>query len=367
VAQTGSIFRGEPFPHYDFLISLSDLLPSDGGTEHQASSEIALPADFFLKPDQYKQMTALFPHEYIHAWNGLYHRPAGMVVSDFNTPMQNSMLWAYEGLTELYGLRIARDSGLISDDDYRDALAIDAAEQLFLPGRQWKSLADSDFDPIYLAGHHIAWRDWERREDYYQEGPILWLGVEAQIRSASRGKNGLDDFVRAFLSVGSTHSLVSPYRFSDLVASLNSIAPLSWQDYLMTRLNAHDETHLRNDLKAAGYSLLFNATESETFVQQEREDNVLDLSYSIGARIRSNGVVQSVAWHGVAFEAGLTPGMTIVTIDSQPFSLAVLRKSLQSASPAGIRLTAKTEGQEIEEISLKYSGGLRFPHLVNVH
>lgn len=367
VARTNSLFGEAPFQRYDFLVSLSELLPNDGGTEHQSSSEIGLPTDFFLRPDQYKEMAPLFAHEYIHAWNGLYHRPAGMVVPDFNTPMQDSMLWVYEGLTELYGLRIAAESGLFSDQDYRDALAIDAAEQLSRPGRRWKSLADSDFDPIYLAGHHTTWRDWERREDYYQEGPLLWLGVDAQIRGSSGGRSGLNDFARAFLSVGQTPLVVSPYTFSDLVAALNSVAPLSWQSYLTARLNAHDETHLRSDLKAAGYSLVFNATESDIFAQQEREDKVLDLSYSIGARIRSNGVVQSVSWHGVAFEAGMTPGMTIITVDGEPFSFAALRKRLQSDSPAGIRLTARTEGQQIEEISLNYSGGLRFPHLIKLN
>ncbi|MDE3201508.1 MAG: M61 family peptidase, partial [Acidobacteriota bacterium] len=329
VEVTNGLFGDAPFEHYDFLVSLSDELPSDGGTEHQESSEIVLPADIFLKPDQYKTMASLFPHEYIHAWNGLHHRPAGMVVPNFNTPMQNSMLWVYEGLTELYGLRIARDSALITDEDYRDALAMDAAEQLTRPGRRWKSLADSDYDPIYLAGHHINWSDWERREDYYQEGPLLWLGVDAEIRKATSGKSGLNAFVRAFFTGSNAHSAVEPYSFADLVTALNTIAAEPWQYYLQTRLNAHDGTYLTDALKFAGYALVFNATESDMFAQQELEDGVLDLSYSIGARVRPNGVLQSVSWDGIAFKASLVPGMKIVAMNGEAFTIAALRRRLQ--------------------------------------
>ena len=363
VALTNGMFGAVPFRHYDFLVSLSDRLPDDGGTEHLESSEISLPADYFLRPFQHKAMASLFPHEYIHAWNGLYHRPAGLVVPDFNTPMQDSMLWVYEGLTELLGLQTARDSGLISDQDYRDLLAMDAAEQVSRPGRQWKSLADSDYDPVYLAGHHITWRDWERREDYYTEGPLLWLGVDAQIRRSTEGKKTLKDFARAFFAAGQAPSVVEAYTFPDLIAALNAITSFSWQDYILARLNAHDETHLLDDLKDSCYRLVFSATESALFAEEEQEDGVLDLSYSIGARIGQNGVVQDVSWNSSAFDAGVVPGTRITAIDGEAFSFDALRKSIEATSTARIRLTVINESGEAEEVSFGHRDGLRFPHL----
>jgi predicted metalloprotease with PDZ domain len=365
VAQTNNMFRGVPFRHYDFLVSLSDLLPNDGGSEHQESSEISLPADYFLAPEKYRALAPLFPHEYIHAWNGLSHRSKGLLGPDFNTPMQDGMLWMYEGLTELWGLQIARESGLISDQDYRDILALDAAEQTSRPGRRWKTLADSDYDPVYLAGHHITWRDWERREDYYAEGPLLWLGVDAKLRKLSNGKKSLKDFARVFFASGQAPS-VTTYPFSDVMAELNAIVPFSWQDYFLARLNAHDGAYLFASLKDSGYSLIFDATESTILAQQEEEDEVLDLSYSIGARIRHNGVVQDVSWDSSAFKAGLAPGMKITAINGETFSVATLRKRLQDASAGHIRLTVLREG-EVEELPLDSSTGLRFPHLSNLN
>jgi predicted metalloprotease with PDZ domain len=363
VTLTNGIFGAVPFRHYDFLVAVTDQLPSGGGAEHQESSEISLPADYFLRPDKYKAMASLFPHEYIHAWNGLCHRPAGLVVPDFNTPMQNSMLWVYEGLTELWGLQIAGESGLISDQDYRDLLAMDAAEQLSRPGRQWKSLADSDYDPVYLAGHHTTWRDWERREDYYTEGPLLWLGVDAQIRRLTDGRKTLKDFGRTFFAAGQIPCVVVAYSFPDLISGLNGIAPFSWLNCLLVQLNAHDGEHLLDDLKDANYQLVFSPMESAIFAQQEQQDGALDLSYSIGARIRQNGLVQSVSWHSSAFEAGMVPGMRITAIDGETFNFDALRTRLQSNSPARISLTVTSETGEVEEISFAYRAGLRFPHL----
>jgi predicted metalloprotease with PDZ domain len=364
VALTNSMFGAVPFPHYDFLVAVTDQLPNDGGSEHQESSEISLPAGYFLNPQKYTSMAAsLIPHEYIHAWNGLAHRPAGMVVPDFNTPMHDSMLWVYEGLTELLGLQIARESGLISGQDYLDLLAIDAAQQVSRPGRRWKSLADSDYDPVYLAGHHVTWRDWERREDYYAEGPLLWLGIDAQIRRLTDGRKTLKNFAQAFFAGSPVAPAVEPYTFPDLVAALNAVVPFSWQDYLLVRLNAHNATHLLDDLKSAGFSLVFNSTESAVYAQQEQEDGGVDLSYSIGARIRQDGAVQSVSWDGPAFNAGMVPGMRVTKVDGEGFSVDLLRRRIAAASPAPIRLTVLNEGEEAGEISVDDQDGLRFPHL----
>ncbi len=50
VAMTNSMFGAVPFRHYDFLVSLTDQLPNDGGNEHQESGEISLPAGYLVDP-----------------------------------------------------------------------------------------------------------------------------------------------------------------------------------------------------------------------------------------------------------------------------------------------------------------------------
>jgi M61 glycyl aminopeptidase len=43
---------------------------------------------------------ALLPHDYTHSWNGKFRRPADLWTPNFNVPMQNDLLWVYEGLTD---------------------------------------------------------------------------------------------------------------------------------------------------------------------------------------------------------------------------------------------------------------------------
>ena len=90
---------------------------------------------------------------------------------------------------------------------------------------------------------------------------------------------------------------------------------------------------------------------------------MLDLSYSIGARIRQNGVVQDVFWNSATFEAGMVPGMKIAAVDGESFTFGTLRRRLQAASPARIRLTVISEAGEVEQVNFDYVTGFRFPHL----
>jgi hypothetical protein len=137
------VFGPPPFSHYDFLVSVSDRLPSTGGIEHRASSESNVPAAFFQHPENHLPGLDLLPHELAHAWNGLYRQPAELWTPNFNVPMRDSLLWVYEGQTELWGLVLAARAGLRTVQDTLDMFAIDAAIVSTRAGRAWKTLADT--------------------------------------------------------------------------------------------------------------------------------------------------------------------------------------------------------------------------------
>jgi predicted metalloprotease with PDZ domain len=42
----------------------------------------------------------------------------------------------------------------------------------------------------------LAWANWQRSEDYYSEGQLIWLDVDTKIREKSGDKRSLDDFAR---------------------------------------------------------------------------------------------------------------------------------------------------------------------------
>ena len=75
----------------------------------------------------------------------------------------------------------------------------------------------------------------QRAEDYYSEGELIWLDVDTKIRELSGDRHSLDDWARSFFGVqnGSHQSL--GYTFYDVVASLKR-ASLPDSPYLSATL-----------------------------------------------------------------------------------------------------------------------------------
>src|SRR5208337_2020403 len=110
VAETGALFGARHYRRYDFLLSLSDVMPPDG-VEHHESSDDRAPEALFLDPEVLETQADLLAHEFTHSWNGKYRRPAGLVASDYQTPLKGELLWVYEGLTQYLGVMLAARSG----------------------------------------------------------------------------------------------------------------------------------------------------------------------------------------------------------------------------------------------------------------
>jgi predicted metalloprotease with PDZ domain len=146
------------------------------------------------------------------------------------------MLWVYEGQTEFWGRVLAARAGLRTTQQTLDKLALDAALVANRSGREWKTLADSTLDVLYMPGHSVAWRDWQRREDYYPEGVLLWLDVDARLRELSQNKVSIDQFAQRFLATHGSVESISTYNFQDICDTLNTLAPADWKSFLNQHL-----------------------------------------------------------------------------------------------------------------------------------
>ena len=126
VIQAQKLFNSRHYDHYHFLFSLSDTVGGKG-LEHHQSSEDGARANYFTDWPAGIVGRALLAHEYTHSWNGKFRRPADLWTADFNEPMQNDLLWVYEGLTDYYGNVLTARSGLRTLEQTRDAIAQIAA------------------------------------------------------------------------------------------------------------------------------------------------------------------------------------------------------------------------------------------------
>jgi predicted metalloprotease with PDZ domain len=358
------------FDRYEFLLALSDHF-GDIGLEHHRSSENRRTPGYFLEWDKVAAGRDLLAHEFAHSWNGKFRRPVGLTTPDFNAPMRNSLLWVYEGLTNYFGALLAARSGLWSEDFGRQAWASLAANMdRNREGRAWRDLEDTTGQPIITPRRPLSWLSWQRTEDYYTEGELLWLDIDTRIRELTRDKHSLDDFAHAFFAgalAGPNHSVPGPvtYTFADIVRALNSVAPFDWEKYLKDRLYGHGPGAPLDGLTRGGWKLVY--TEAQTEYQRSAEDQrrALDFTYSLGLSVSlATNQLTEVRWKGPAYEAGLTMGTLLVAVNGREYRPDRLRNAIAAAklNKQPIELLVKNLDR-YRTVRIDYFEGLKYPQL----
>jgi predicted metalloprotease with PDZ domain len=364
-------------PHYDryeFLLALSDHF-GDIGLEHHRSSENRRPPSYFVEWDKVAAGRDLLPHELTHSWNGKFRRPAGLATPDFNAPMRNSLLWVYEGLTNYFGAVLATRSGLWSEEFGRQAWASLAANMdRNRAGRAWRDLEDTTGQPIITPRRPLSWLSWQRTEDYYTEGELLWLDIDTRIRELTHDKRSLDDFAHAFFTgpAGSRQdgSLVEPvtYTFADVVQALKSVAPFDWEKYLTERLYGHGPGAPLDGITRGGWKLVFTESPSEYLRSVEDQRRAVDFTYSLGFAVSVlTGQLTEVRWGGPAYEAGLTMGTALIAVDGREYRPERLKTAIALAklNKQPIELLVKNLDR-YRSVRISYFEGLKYPQLQRI-
>lgn len=365
VRQMDRLYGARHYNHYDFLLTLSNTL-AGAGLEHQRSSDNGTTADYFTKWDTEFTSRDLLPHEYNHSWDGKYRRPADLWTPNFNTPMRDSLLWVYEGQTQYYGNVVAARAGLATRQQALDSLAALAAQyDAAVPGRDWRPLQDTTNDPIIAQRRAIPWRSFQRSEDYYGEGQLIWLDVDALIRQRSGGKRSLDDFARSFFGMNDGDWGQLTYGFDDVVAALNKVEPYDWAGFLRARLDGL-HTDVLDGLRRSGWKLVYEEEPTALAKQQEAKSKAVGLTYSLGASFSSTGRITNVIWGGPVFKAGLTTGVTILAVNGTAFDGDKFRAAVRATKTGGPLELLYREGDAYKTVKLDYKGGLRYAHLERI-
>lgn len=364
VDQAVKLFGTRSFDRYDFLLALTDKMGSIG-LEHHRSSENGVNPEYFTDWDSGPGRRNLLPHELTHSWDGKHRRPAGQIVPDFSTPLENSLMWVYEGQTQFWGYVLGARSGLFSKQETLDAIASIAANLDNRTARQWRHLEDTTYDPIISARRPKGWLSWQRSEDYYNEGMLIWLEVDYLLRTKTGGAKGMDDFARAFFGTKDGDWSVKPFTFDDIVRTLTSIAPGDWGGLLRDRLSERAANAPLAGITGGGYSLAYTSEPTAFFKDSEKRAKELNLTYSGGLTIGKGGKITSVMWDQAAFNAGLAVGMEIIAVNGTAYGDDVMKHAVQTAKgdTAPIKLIIK-DVDRVREVAFNWNGGLRYPRLV---
>jgi predicted metalloprotease with PDZ domain len=368
VAETGALFGARHYRRYDFLLTLSDLLPPDG-VEHHESSDNRTPEELFLDPDVRETQMDLLAHEFTHSWNGKYRRPAGLVADNYQTPLKGDLLWVYEGLTQYYGVMLSSRAGWWTADKFHEYLAATAAYLNDRPGRTWRDLQDTAVSAQLLYSSPASGSSWRRSVDYYDESMLIWLEADTIIRRETKGKKSLDDFCKKFHGGESAGPKLIPYNFEDVVAGMNEVLPYDWRGFFTERLTSHGPGAPLGGLENSGWKLVFSETMNEHQRSEETVGQEVDLEYSLGFDVHlpvgeESDRILDVIPGSPAAKAGISYGLRLVAVNGRKWSPEFLRSAIQRAksNKEPIELLAQN-GDYFRTYHVDYHDGEKYPHL----
>ncbi|MGA8143279.1 MAG: PDZ domain-containing protein [Candidatus Acidiferrales bacterium] len=363
VLETGALFGARHYRDYHFLVTLSDDV-AHFGLEHHESSDDRVSERSLIDEPLRIAFSGLLPHEFVHSWNGKYRRPAGLATPNYQEPMKDDLLWVYEGLTEYLGDVLTARSGLLTPEQWREAMAYQVAAYMHRPGRDWRPLQDTADAAPFLYDATSDWANWRRGTDFYEEGELLWLDVDGTLRRITKDQKSMNDFCRIFHGGSSGQPELKTYTFEDIVATLNGLAPYDWAGFLRARL---DGTATKTPIEAienSGWKLVYNEEPNAIQANTDAISGRADLSFSIGLTMSEDGAVGDVTHGGPAYEAGIGPGMKIAGVNGRQFSSDGLRDAIDtaknSANPIQLLIA---NGAQFQTVAVNYHGGLQYPHI----
>jgi predicted metalloprotease with PDZ domain len=367
VQQAYKLFGSHHYDHYDFLLALSDEF-SFSGLEHQQSGENGVRSTYFSEwARQQSWRSNLVSHEYIHSWDGKFRRPADQLTANFNVPLQDSLLWVYEGGTSYWGHVLGARSGLVEVSQMRDGLAATAAIYDHRIGRRWRSLQDTTNEPVVTDRNPLGWVSWQRTEDYYSEGELIWLDADTKIRELSGEQRSLDDFARSFFGVRNGSHEAFPYTFDDVVHALNAVQAYDWAPFLRARLDGHGPGAPLDGLTRSGWTLVYTEQPSEFSKDVDAYRKLTDFTYSLGLAVADDGRLAAVLWDSPAFKAGLTAGYVLLAVNGRAYKPELLKTAVTAAKNGHepIELLLKKDDRFRTE-RIDYHEGLKYPHLQRI-
>ncbi len=363
VKEENALFGAHHYRDYHFLVTLSDRV-SHFGLEHHESSDNRQGENYFTDESVLRAFPDLLPHEMTHSWNGKYRRPAGLATPDYQQPMQDELLWDYEGLTDYLGKILSARSGFLTNEDFRETFALTAAMLDHRAGRAWRSLADTAVAAQLLYVAPVTGTAWRRGTDFYPEGDLIWLEADTIIRQQTKGKRSLDDFCRSFYGGESGSPKVVPYTCDNVVKALDEIAPYDWHGFFQKRVYEINPRAPLGGIENGGWHLAYTNEVPALLKTREGQRKFTDLSYSLGLNLGSDGTINDVLPGTPADAAGIGPAMKLVAVNGRAWTPENLRAAVRAAATNAAPIELLVEnGDYFKSYRLDYHSGEKYPVL----
>jgi predicted metalloprotease with PDZ domain len=194
VHRAAQVFGGDvPYRTYTFLALFG--AARRGGLEHASSSCLVSPRTAFHPRRAYEEYLGLVAHEFFHAWNGTRMRPTDLWRIDYDAENYTELLWVVEGFTAYYDDLICLRAGVLTAKSYLQIVAQHVEALRAMPGRFAQSLSESSYD-AWIRFYRPDENTRNSTQNYYSNGALAALCIDAWIRDATAGERSLDDAMR---------------------------------------------------------------------------------------------------------------------------------------------------------------------------
>jgi predicted metalloprotease with PDZ domain len=175
-----AVFGEAPFRNYT-IFQRSDTLVNAGGLEHQSSQ-----VDEVVTSQLDGNLSALYSHEFFHAWNVKRLRPSDLVPYRYDDAQPTTWLWVSEGVTDYYGALALMRGGVGDSTGFFNFIADEISSVVSAPPT---SVSDASLN------------SWINPTDggsglYYPKGGLTGFLLDVLIRDASDNRASLDDVMR---------------------------------------------------------------------------------------------------------------------------------------------------------------------------
>jgi len=192
----------------------------------------------------------------------------------------------------------------------------------------------------------------------------LWLEAATIIHDQSHGQKSLEDFFHIFYGGPNNGPELKPYTFDELVQMMNQVVKYDWAGFWNGRLTSTSAEAPVGGIEASGWKLSFSP---EPAVPGRASRRISDTTFTIGLELGRDGTIRDAIYGGLAFHAGLGPGMKIAAVNGRVFTPEVFDDALKAAksNPRAIELLVIVDDY-YKTFSIDFHGDERNPHLVRI-
>ncbi|MGH7572887.1 MAG: M61 family metallopeptidase [Gemmatimonadota bacterium] len=342
-----ALFGVTPFDEYWHLYQLVPY-PFGHAVEHEASASYVLSDGVFQSEGGYRSFLSVTAHELFHAWNVKRIRPAALWPYDYSTPQLTHLHWVTEGVTSYYDTLVLARAGLITPDEYHEALAGAIQSLQTSPGREVTSAALASLTS-WFSGYGAG--NPNQSISFYTKGALLGLLLDLEIRDLTDGERSLDDVMRWLWE--EYYRQGRGYPEDGFQRAVESVAGQSFDDFFARYVHGTDELPYDSTLAIVGLTA------------REEADPSLPAT-TMGLDVRSEDgrlVVGNLPPESPALVAGIMRDDALISIEGTEIHSAEDVRGIQAAHEPGdtVEVTIERLGERrTMTVTMGDAGNLRW-------